>query len=332
MRWTGSAALSAITAVFAFVTLSTADEATHLNSRSNAASSLDSKLAYTRFAGENAGQERDDNGLKLKFVWCPPGLFTMENRFGTEMHLVRPMPVEKPENDDVAIDDLTEAIFVDARITVQPVRVFLKRGYWLGKYEVTRAEWQDVMHTEPWANRKIAVEGRDFPATYVSWNDATEFCRRLTAEERKVGRLPVGWEYTLPTDAQWERACRANSKTEFSFGDDQSVLGDYAWFRGNTRGRGEPFPHQVGQKKPNQWGLFDMHGNALEWCRDWWGTVPGGIEPETTQANPMWPNKVQRGGDSSRDAPACRSSARDMSAPELRKSEFGFRVALSTVH
>lgn len=238
----------------------------------------------------------------------------------------------KPDNDDVPVDEAPREFAMVEFVEVVPVEVVLSRGFWIGKFEVTRSEWRRIMETQPWANRKVFVEGDDYPATYISWNDATEFCRRFTEQERAAGRLPVEWEYTLPTDAQWERACRADVQAEFSFGDDESQLGKYAWTRANTHDRDEPYPHRVGQKRPNSWGLHDMHGNVQEWCRDWWDLPPGGRDPEivSPRANSR-SEKVQRGGDWSAFGSACRSSAREMAPPEVRNLGFGFRVALTTV-
>src|SRR5204862_5401056 len=127
------------------------------------------KPATDSMLGKQAGDARNDNGLKMKLVWCPPGVFPM----GQE-------PV------------------------VKPVKVVLTRGYWLGKYEVTQPEWRSVMETQPWQGMRNVKEGDDFPATSMLWDEAMEFCRKLTDRERQLGRLPKEWEYTLPTDAQWE--------------------------------------------------------------------------------------------------------------------------------
>ncbi|HEY3967842.1 MAG TPA: formylglycine-generating enzyme family protein, partial [Planctomycetaceae bacterium] len=209
--------------------------------------------AADKIIRKEAGQVRNDNDLKMKLVWCPPGEFVM----GTPKS-----EKQRREGED-------------------QVGVTLTTGFWLGKYEVTQSEWKQVMQTEPFKGRALAKEGADYPATLVSWDDATEFCRKLTVRERQAGRLPDAWEYTLPTEAQWEYACRARSVTRFSFGDDASKLGEYEWFFKNTFDAGENYPHQVGQKKPNPWGLHDMHGNVWEWCRDvcFWKR-PGGRDPE----------------------------------------------------
>ncbi|MBI3861000.1 MAG: formylglycine-generating enzyme family protein [Planctomycetia bacterium] len=283
--------------------------------------------------GNTPGEVRDDNGLKMKFLWCPAGKVIMEYLIGSDRRGV-PGGIEKPDNDDVTVDEAkgkpeTTKEIVETEVKVVPVTAVLS-GFWLGKYEVTRDEWQAVMGTEPWANRKVDVTGGNYPASYVSWNDATEFCKRLTEQERKAGRLPDGWQYTLPTEAQWEFACRAKTETLYSFGDDESRLGSYAWIPGNTIDRDEPYPHRVGRKKPNPWGLCDMHGNVSEWCRDWSDKPPGGQDPEVKERpRGVWEMKVQRGGGWNGLEAWCRSNVRACSPPDLKKAHFGFRVALS---
>ncbi len=106
------------------------------------------------------------------------------------------------------------------------MEVSLTKGYWLAKYELTQAEWNEVMHTEPWKGKDWTEEGADYPATFVDWNDATEFCRKFTEQKRLAGRLANDWEYRLPTEAEWERACRARTEKRFSFGADKSQRTD----------------------------------------------------------------------------------------------------------
>jgi formylglycine-generating enzyme required for sulfatase activity len=255
--------------------------------------------ASDKFIGREAGQVRDDNGLKMKLVWCPPGKFRMGS----------PPSEQGPLNDE------------------GQVNVTLTNGFWLGKYEVTQSEWKQAVQTEPWKG-KFTNEGEDFPATYISWNDAMEFCRKLTEQERQAGRLPNDWEYTLPTEAQWERACRARTETRFSFGDDESKLGDYAWF-GKNASPGE-YAHRVGQKKANPWGLHDMHGNLWEWCRDiYTNKLPGGRDPEVKPDENTRSFRVHRGGSWSFGAAHCRSGFRSWYQPDGRISDYGFRPALT---
>jgi formylglycine-generating enzyme required for sulfatase activity len=278
--------------------------------------------------GKDVGEVRDDNGLKMKLVWCPPGAFTMEsvevvtNRAATEND-------ESPdENLDPQIERQRK---LKKSIIIRPVKVALTKGYWLGQYEVTQSEWKRVMETEPWKGQDFTREGADYPATFVSWNDAIRFCRKMTERERQAGRLSNNWEYTLPTEAQWERACRARSETRFSFGDDESKLGDYAWYNTDDLSADEAFAHRVGQKKPNPWGLCDMHGNVWEWCRDaYTPRLPGGRDPEVKPDEKTGASsRVFRGGSWYSVAAYCRSGYRDWSQPGNRFSYFGVRVALS---
>ena len=161
----------------------------------------------------------------------------------------------------------------------------------------------------------------DRPVEQVSWNNAVEFCRKLSAlpEERTEGRV-----YRLPTEAEWEYACRAGSTTVFSFGDDESRFEEYGWFRGNSGGQTRP----VGKREPNAWGLCDMHGNVADWCSDWYSEY---LQSEET--DPQGPSggsaRVIRGGGWNRTARSCRSAIRYWSDPSHRDSGLGFRLALS---
>jgi sulfatase modifying factor 1 len=310
-------------------------------------------VAYRQFAGAKARQAREDNALKMEFAWCLPGSFGMgpiqriggklvnENQAFEDLHQRLEQPEKEwlqdleqhdAEGDGPSDSDENEPIgnrgAAGSGKSRRETEVFFFHGFWLGKHEVTRGEWKAIMETEPWVGRKVVVSGDDYPATYVSWNGAMDFCRKLTEIERTAGRLPAHWEYTLPTEAQWERACRAHTTTRYSFGDGAEKLTEYAWFNANSSGRGEPFPHRVGQKKPNPWGLYDMHGNVLEWCRDaYTGTLPGGRNPEVTRGR----ERVLRGGDFDKQDSACHSSARYCEPPELKKLGFGFRVTLSYI-
>jgi formylglycine-generating enzyme required for sulfatase activity len=276
--------------------------------------------------GKKAGEVRDDNGLKMKLVWCSPGIFRMgsANRVGDDVEVVEQhVPMDDDETDG------EEPEFETIVNEIPAVNVFLRRGYWLGRYEVTQAEWKQVTATELWKGKRFAKEGDDLPAAYVSWNDAMKFCSKLTEQERQASRLPDGWEYTLPTEAQWERACRARTETVFSFGDDESQLGEYAWFEENALMANEPYAHRVGQKEPNPWGLHDMHGNVWEWCRDFYAEkLPGGIDPQVTEKAS---HRVARGGSWRHDASLCHSAFRGRSPPGVRAGRIGFRVALSSV-
>jgi formylglycine-generating enzyme required for sulfatase activity len=183
------------------------------------------------------------------------------------------------------------------------------------------------MQTEPWQGKEFVLPSDDSPASYVSWNDAIAFCQKLTELERTAGTLQPTEYYRLPTEAEWEYACRAGTKTRFSFDDQASQLGEYAWFGGSsTTGntKQEPYPHAVGTKLPNPWGLYDMHGNIREWCADIYKNKFS-AKRETTTVNDD-AMRVLRGGAWSDEATLCRAAARDWSSPTAAGRSFGFRV------
>jgi formylglycine-generating enzyme required for sulfatase activity len=205
-------------------------------------------------------------------------------------------------------------------------RVTLSRGFWIGKYEVTQGEYLDVTGTNP----SVFPGDSSRPVSSVSWPDATNYCGLLTQRELAAGRIPPGSQYRLPTEAEWEYAARAGTSTRFSYGDDPSYesLTNYAWFAMNA-GFGV---HPVGQKLPNPWGLFDMHGNVWEWCQDWLGDLPGGsvTDPQGPPSNSIgW--KVIRGGGYDFSESDCRSARRYFfgNHPALTDSNLGFRVVLA---
>jgi formylglycine-generating enzyme required for sulfatase activity len=193
-------------------------------------------------------------------------------------------------------------------------RVTITRAFWLGKTEVTQGQWEALMGSNP-----SNFTGADRPVEQVSWSDAMKFCRKLTERERAAGRLPKGYTYTLPTEAQWEYACRAGTT-----GDYAGNLDDMGWYRSNSGST----THPAGQKQPNAWGLYDMHGNVWEYCADWYGSYPGGSVTDPSGPS-SWALRGARGGCWFADAGACRSAVRFMLFPDVRYREFGFRVALA---
>jgi formylglycine-generating enzyme required for sulfatase activity len=156
----------------------------------------------------------------------------------------------------------------------------------------------------------------------VTWDDAVEFCSRLSQQEDKA--------YRLPTEAQWEYACRAGTTTHFSFGDNDSALGDYAWYRNNTYDMDQRYPHPVGQKRPNPWGLHDMHGNVYEWCSDFYDEDYYSNSPSVDPAGPpLGEARSVRGGSWLVRAHALRCSVRVGLVPGVRYVYVGFRVVRS---
>ncbi len=194
--------------------------------------------------------------------------------------------------------------------------VTLTKSYYLGTYEVTQDQYGKVMGKNP-----SKFTGAKNPVDMVSWDDAVSFCKKLSKmpEEKAAGR-----EYRLPTEAEWEYACRANSGSAYCFGDSADSLEEYGWFSENA----ERNTHPVGEKKPNRWGLYDMHGNVWEWCEDWSADYPSG-----EAADPQGPRedstRVRRGGCWFFVAKYCRAAMRDAGVPTLRSADIGFRVALS---
>ena len=199
----------------------------------------------------------------------------------------------------------------------QPVTTVTLSPFWLAKTEVTQAQWEAVM-----GSNLSEFKGGQLPVEDVSWNDAMVFCRKLTERERQAGRLPTGTIYTLPTEAQWEYACRAGTT-----GDHAGEVDAMAWYdknSGNTT-------HAVGTKQANAWGLFDMHGNVWEWCLDWYGPYLGGRVTDP-KGVPSGTNRVFRGGCWCDGADYARSATRNCDSPDDRfNTGIGFRPARSSV-
>jgi formylglycine-generating enzyme required for sulfatase activity len=200
----------------------------------------------------------------------------------------------------------------------QPVRqVTLTAPFWMGKYEVTQAEYQTVMGSNP-----SSFQGAQRPVEQVSWNSAVAYCQALTAIEQAAGRVPQGYQYRLPTEAEWEYCCRAGTTTEWNTGTSlstsqaniQAVLNQTA---------------VVGTYAPNAFGLHDMHGNVLEWCLDTYASYAPG--PVTDPFVTGGPNRVIRGGSWYFNSFICRSAFRVYVTPGYALSFNGFRVVLAPV-
>lgn len=212
--------------------------------------------------------------------------------------------------------------------------VILTNAFYMGKYEVTQKQWRDVMGNNPSYFKDDAR-----PVEQVSWNDAQEFIKKLNEKEGTD-------KYRLPSEAEWEYAARAGTTTMYSFGDDESMLGDYAWYEKNSGER----THPVGQKKPNPWGLYDMHGSLWEWVQDrtpgtrYWTVIDKNGKDEYVQDGApatydgapadgsAWESKdnmdlrVERGGNWRRDVKDLRSATRFWDHPDGRFKGLGFRI------
>jgi len=191
-------------------------------------------------------------------------------------------------------------------------RVCIEKPYYLGETEVTQKQWENVMGSNP---SKTKVE--DKPVDRVSWNDIQEFLQRLNATNGNK-------YFRLPTEAEWEYAARAGSDSDYSFGDNPKSLAEYAWF-GNLGYHGSS--HEVAQKQPNNWGLYDMHGNVWEWVQDWFSPTYYSNSPAN---NPLGPEtgkyRVYRGGSWVGKAINLRSAVRFSALPMTRTHDVGFRL------
>jgi formylglycine-generating enzyme required for sulfatase activity len=228
-------------------------------------------------------------------VWIPAGQFVMGS----------------PETDEDADGD-----------EAPQTTVTLTKGFFIGKYEVTQAEYLAVVGSNPSA----FTGDPNLPVDSVSWQAATNFCRLFNLQEAGANRLPAGYAYRLPTEAEWEYAARAGSANRFNWGNDFNylVLTNYAWYSENSGSS----THPVGEKLPNSWGLYDVSGNVCEWCLDSFVFYPGGevVDPAPSMASA---NKVFRGGSHGDAAASCRPADRRDIALTTALDIFGFRIVLA---
>ena len=199
-------------------------------------------------------------------------------------------------------------------------KVTIKNSFYMGKCQVTQKQWKLIMNDTKYFNY-CNLKDLDYPNNWISWYEAKEFIRKLNKMEDTD-------KYRLPSEAEWEYACRAGTTTRYSFGDDESKLGDYAWYDKNSDGK----THPVGKKKPNLWGLYDIYGNVLELCQDKWhdnyegapsdGSAWRDIRVRRESAS----SHVMRGGSYNNHSGSCRSSNRGKVPPLGRTSNLGFRV------
>jgi formylglycine-generating enzyme required for sulfatase activity len=257
-------------------------------------------MASTAFTGSKAGDKRLVAGMSL--CWCPPGKFIMGS------------PRNEPER----------------RPDEAQVEVTLTKGFWMAKFETTQGDWKRVVGPLPGPLTSELPEGDDLPVGNVNFAEAEAFCQKLTELGHQSRDLPDDWEFRLPTEAQWEYACRAGTKTATSFGD--KLSSKQANFKGKPYNGAEPGPSlgraaKVGSYPANPWGLHDMHGNTFEWCRDWYHPkLPGGIDPDLRWTKDGSGSRVRRGGCWADEGWPCRSAFRLRFEPERRYDHIGFRV------
>jgi formylglycine-generating enzyme required for sulfatase activity len=229
-------------------------------------------------------------------VWIPPGSFTMGSP---------PSEANRESDEDQH-------------------RVTLTRGFYMARYETTLGQFRAIMGSDlpvSWGHTNLPV-GR------VTWGEAAAYCAQRTTQERAAGTIPESWEYRLPTEAEWEYACRAGTTTRFSFGEDPAYFNfdEYVWCWHNNA----HLPQMVGLKKPNPWGLYDTLGNVREWCSDWNGAYPAGDTTDPTGPATGW-DRILRGGGWNSSREYCRSANRDSGDPKGRYDGVGFRVVLAPV-
>jgi len=253
-------------------------------------------------------------GEKLTLVLIPPGKFLMGSSEEEQRHFLE---------EAKTVGDMRAVEFIPFEGPQH--RVEIGRPFYLGKYEVTQAQWEAVMGNNPSTRQDPANAVEN-----VSWNDARFFAQKLNAVSTP-GVLSAGTPleasrmvFTLPTEAQWEYACRAGTTTTFCYGDSVDRLGEYGWNPYSA----EQSTHRVGQLKPNAWGLYDIHGNVWEWCADWY--APDSYA-QSLRIDPKGPDtgatRIFRGGSYGAYPCACRSAFRRSLSPDYRIKTLGFRLA-----
>jgi formylglycine-generating enzyme required for sulfatase activity len=280
-------------------------------SNNRAALIMDADKSVTaNFVALEAGDEVT-NSIGMKLVYIPDGSFMMGSG-DSAAQLSR----EYRRSESQFRDEFPQH------------KVRISEGFWMGQTEVTQGQYLSVMNAKPFSGLSYVKESVSNPAVNVSWDDAAAFCRKLSELEKNKGKT-----YRLPTEAEWEYACRAGTTTQYSFGDSYSSLCEYAWFESNAFNVGQKYAHPAGRKKPNPWGLYDMHGNVWEWCSDWYDENYYSNGPSVDPKGPLTGTyRCLRGGSWYSHMSRLRCSHREhrLAAPKLGSSEpsglFGFRV------
>jgi len=246
------------------------------------------------------------NSIGVKLVYIPAGSFMMGGSSSA---------AQLAEDYNIRTKELLADEFPQHQVRIS-------KGFWMGQTEVTQGQYKSVMNAQPWSGEDYVQDDANNPAVYVSWDDAVEFCRKLSQLEGK--------KYRLPTEAEREYACRTGTTTRFSLSDSDSSLGDHAWFSDNAYEEGQGYAHSVGQKEPNPWGLYDMHGNVWEWCSDYYDEEYYSNSPSVDpKGPPSGDARCLRGGSWLSAVGSLRCSYRGSDDPGDRNGLVGFRVVLS---
>jgi len=235
-------------------------------------------------------------------VWVEPGTFLMGRYYGE----VGSYPHEDPQHE-----------------------VTISQGFWMAKYEFTKRQWMALLpDAPPWLGQDYVLDDPDSPAVWVSWEQAKQCIDALNAHILATAQGPATMR--LPSEAEWEYACRAGTTTRFYWGDDldETQISDYAWWRGNAWDVSEEYAHVVGQKLPNLFGLYDMTGNAFEWCEDDYHSGYAGAPTDGSAwvDSPRHPYRIRRGGAWSLRAQDGRSARRHDASASQTFYTLGFRV------
>jgi len=271
------------------------------------------------------------NPGNTNLVWIEPGTFTMGS----------------PKRWRILFPNWKPHIWSERPVpgTGPTTKVTISKGFWMEAFEVTQKDSMEITEKSdpssftrqyklsyfqnyPFPIPSFITNGTRFPVENISWNDATNYCGRLTAREQSLGNIPVDYSYRLPTEAEWEYACRAGTTTRYSYGDNPDDLRLYGWVNSTNR---RMQTYAVGHKQSNPWGLYDLYGNVNEWCSDWdEGSLPGGesVDP----AGPVsGTSRVIKGGSSFSYPLQCSTAGRSALAPNTVSPMTGFRIVLAPV-
>ena len=245
---------------------------------------IEDSYVVAKSGGSETPETFTSSSTGMEFVLIPPGEFDMGSSSEEQDRSDSESPVHK---------------------------VTIKNPFYMGKSSVTQRQWKKIMGNNP-----SHFKGEDQPVEMVSWNEVQEFVKKLNTAENTD-------KYRLPSEAEWEYACRAGTQTRYSFGDDESKLNEYAWYAKNSGSK----THSISRKKPNPWGLYDMHGNIWEWVQDKWHENYNGSPSDGS----IWEDgdsfdRVSRGGSWYCDAESCRSAGRFRRDPDSLFSNLGFRL------